>query len=642
MERYLYHQKLLVFRLGFVLLLFTLTRILFYIFNAHNFEIDSLGNGLLLFIAGIRFDLSAIFYLNILLILMHVVPGTFKDRSWYQLLGKIYFVVVNGGALGANFVDVKFFDFEHKRLTADMFSSVWLGADFSNMLPQFLHDYWYLFLLWFVVVASLWWLYPKAKTIDGKTQKLSSLKSLIIQIFAAIVILGLGILAGRGGLQMKPLRIITATTYTSAQNAGLVLNSPFTILQTLKKKEISGRKYFASTDEVKSHFNNSVEPDTVLVAKWDKPNVVVIILESFSSEYTGFFGGKKSYTPFLDSLAQHSWSFRNAYANGKRSIEAMPSILASLPALTDDAFITSRYGSNRFNSLPGMLSEMGYSTSFFHGGHNGTMGFDSFAGAAGIKKYFGKNEYRGPDGEDGGWGIYDEEFLQFFAEELTSFKQPFFSAVFTLSSHHPYTVPDRYKGQFEEGALPILKTIGYTDFALKHFFEEAKKQPWFAHTLFILTADHTAQPMGLYFGNKVGNYDVPLIFYYPGDPSFKGSSSIVAQQADIMPSVLQLVGYNKPFISYGNSLFNSTSTHFAVNYMSGIYQLIQGNYCLQFNGEKAIALFNYTEDSLLKRNLLLVKKDSAAAMEVKLKAIIQGYEEALESNALYIRPKLKN
>lgn len=637
MGSYFQIQKLLVFRLGLLLILFSLSRLLFLIFNVHNFEIYSIGAGIWLFIAGLRFDLSVILYLNLLFVIMHVIPGTFKNRRWYQLVGRIYFVVINGVALAANFVDIKFFDFEHKRLTADMFSSVWLGEDFSNLLPQFLSDYWYLFIMWGVVVASLWFFYPTLR-LKGKTgQAALTLKQVAVQVVCSTFILGLAVVAGRGGLQMKPIRIITATTYTSAQNAALVLNSPFTILKTLKEKEISGKKYFTSDEQVAAYFTNIVVPDSTAVGRWKTPNVVVIILESFSSEYTGFFGGNKSYTPFLDSLAQAGWSFKNAYANGKRSIEAVPSILASLPALTDDAFITTRYGSNEINSLPGILLKSGYSTSFFHGGYNGTMGFDSFAGAAEIQKYYGRNEYVGPSAEDGGWGIYDEEFLHFFADKLTSFKEPFFSAVFTLSSHHPYTVPERYKSRFKEGELPILKTIEYADFALQQFFKEAKKQRWYNNTLFILTADHTAQPMGRYFGNRVGNYDVPLVFFYPGDPSFTGVSNQVSQQADIMPSVLDLVGYKQPYVAYGNSVFNAKLPHFAVNYMSGVYQLIQGDYCVQFDGEKAIALFNYRQDSLLTQNRLLIDIDTAKAMEQKLKAIIQGYEEALENNSLYIK-----
>jgi len=273
-----------------------------------------------------------------------------------------------------------------------------------------------------VLVALMWVCYPRLKR--GHTPGVVTTLNYLKQGVVAVLILGVGVLSARGGFQMKPLRIITAATYTSAQNVALVLNSPFTIMQTMKKKEISGKIYFQDKADLLALYNPEQHFDSAS-ARWSKPNVVIFILESFSSEYTGFFGSNGGYTPFLDSIAAHSWAFQNAYANGKRSIEAVPSILASIPALIDDPYITTRYGSDRINTLPEFLREMGYNTSFFHGGHNGTMGFDAFAAAAGIEKYYGKNEYTGPNAEDGGWGIYDEEFLQYFSKELTSFKQPF-------------------------------------------------------------------------------------------------------------------------------------------------------------------------------------------------------------------------
>jgi len=638
MRHYLYHQRLLFLRLLLLLFAFSLSRLFFYLLNIHNFEIAGFGEGAGLFIAGIRFDLSAIVYLNLLFLVMHIAPGRFKDFRGYQLFLKLYFIIVNGLALATNFVDSKFYDFEHKRLTSDIFSSVWLGSDFKNMLPQFIRDYWYIILAWMVLVALMWVCYPRLKR--GHTPGVVTTLNYLKQGVVAVLILGVGVLSARGGFQMKPLRIITAATYTSAQNVALVLNSPFTIMQTMKKKEISGKIYFQDKADLLALYNPEQHFDSAS-ARWSKPNVVIFILESFSSEYTGFFGSNGGYTPFLDSIAAHSWAFQNAYANGKRSIEAVPSILASIPPLIDDPYITTRYGSDRINTLPEFLREMGYNTSFFHGGHNGTMGFDAFAAAAGIEKYYGKNEYTGPNAEDGGWGIYDEEFLQYFSKELTSFKQPFFTAVFTLSSHHPYTVPAKYEGVFPTGKLPILQTIAYADYSIRRFFEAAKKTSWYSHTLFIFSADHTAQPMGEYYGNKIGNYDIPIIFYYPGDTTFHGISNTVAQQADIMPTVLQLVGCERPFIGYGTSLFDTNSRHFAVNYISGIYQLIEGDYDLQFNGEKPIALYNYRKDSLLKKNLLDALPDTASLLANRLKAIIQGYEQNLDQNTLYVKHRVK-
>ena len=134
----------------------------------------------------------------------------------------------------------------------------------------------------------------------------------------------------------------------------------------------------------------------------EKPNVVLIIMESFSKEYSGYLNGNDGYMPFLDSLMQESLHFPNAFANAKKSLEALPAILASIPALMETPFVSSPYSANKINSLPRQLKNSGYHTSFFHGGINGTMGFDDFA------------------------------------RKLNTFPRPFFTCLFSLSSHHPY------------------------------------------------------------------------------------------------------------------------------------------------------------------------------------------------------------
>ncbi len=136
---------------------------------------------------------------------------------------------------------------------------------------------------------------------------------------------------------------------------------------------------------------------------------------------------------------QQGLTFTNAFANGKRSIEALPSILSSLPAIMDNAFVTSLYSSNPIESLAAILKNKGYQTSFFHGGKNGTMGFDNFTKLVGIDAYFGLNEYPNEEDYDGNWGIYDEPYLQYFCNQISLMKEPFFTSVFTLSSHHPYS-----------------------------------------------------------------------------------------------------------------------------------------------------------------------------------------------------------
>jgi len=199
-------------------------------------------------------------------------------------------------------------------------------------------------------------------------------------------------------------------------------------------------------------------------------------MESLGSEYTALAKDKQSLTPFLDSLADKSTQFVNAYANGKTSIKGIPAIVAGIPTLFDGSFTYSAYNANSFESIGSLLKKKGYSTSFYHGGNNGTMGFDVFAKAAGFDRYYGRNEYPNPVDYDGHWGIFDESFFQFFKAQLDQEKKPFATCFFSLSSHHPYTLPEKHKGRFKGNSLAIGASIQYADYALVQFFETAKKQ----------------------------------------------------------------------------------------------------------------------------------------------------------------------
>jgi phosphoglycerol transferase MdoB-like AlkP superfamily enzyme len=181
----------------------------------------------------------------------------------------------------------------------------------------------------------------------------------------------------------------------------------------------------------------------------NRENVMIIILESFGKEYIGYFNKGKGYTPFLDTLFTKSLVFKYSYANGKRSIDAMPAVLASIPALMSVPYVNTSYQSNNISSIGKLLNKEGYYTAYFHGGRNGTMAFDNFINVSGFGKYYGMNEYPDKSDFDGGWGISDEPFEQFMVREISRNKQPFCVALFTLSSHQPYHFPAKYKKQIQ-------------------------------------------------------------------------------------------------------------------------------------------------------------------------------------------------
>ena len=387
----------------------------------------------------------------------------------------------------------------------------------------------------------------------------------------------------------------------------------------------------------------------------NKDNIIIIILESFSSEYLGTGNSYKGYTPFLDSLAQEGIFFKNNFANGRTSMQAIPSILAGIPALMDEPLITSIYQANEIYGLGTILKQYGYQTSFFHGGINGTMGFDMFSKISGMDDYYGMNEY--PESEndyDGNWGISDEPFLQFFAKKLSQYDQPFFSAIFTLSSHQPYTIPEKYEGKFPKGELPIHESIGYTDHALKKFFETAKTKAWYNNTLFIITADHTQKSSEKVYQNIVGQYRVPLILFHPENKlptpkqSFIPTNRIrytnkwqvgqvmaemgrITQHADIMPGILDYLGFKTDKVAwFGNSFFNENCKGYAINYSAETYRLIHKDYYIELTTNGDSRLLHFGVGTAMESPDIKKK-----ALQKELKAYIQYFNNGLVENSLY-------
>jgi len=604
-----------------LLIIYQISRLLFFIFNYKQFTFDNTFFNLLKdFFFGLRFDIAAISIINILYVVLFIV---FINNNKAERFLKWFFVITNSVFLLIDFADIEYFKFTSKRSTFDLLKLISTGDDMKNVIFRFILDFWYIILFY----ATSIFLLVKFYAVNNFNHKIRPIPRIILVIsFVSLLFVSYR------GVEYRPLSIINASGYTRSENIPLVLNSSFTFIRTSFNKDIVYHKYF--TDENKKNKYFTAKRIFKNNKKFKNKNVVIFILESFGKEYTGYFNNYKGYTPFLDSLIKKSVRSKYSFANGKKSIEAMPSILSSLPSLMVNPFITSQYSTDNINSLAKILNKKGYITSFYHGGNNGTMGFDKFSKLAGVKKYYGRKQYPYPNKDyDGHWGIFDEPYLQYFANELNKSKQPFFATIFTLSSHHPYTVPEKYKNKFKGGTLDIYKAVEYSDFSLKRFFNKAKKMPWFKNTLFVFTADHTSISERPFYKTNYGTFCIPVFFYAPDDTNFCYQTNKIIQQIDIMPTVLDYLGYNKPFTAFGKSLL-SDKDNFAVNYINGIYQIIKDGYLLQFDGKKTIALYNIKNDSLLRNNIIKNNDSVSTSLENYLKAEIQTYNYRVANNKL--------
>lgn len=660
-----------------------------YILENYSYFAESVREGNLwnIFVAGAIFDTPGIFYTNLIYILLMLFPLHFKEREGYYRFCKWLFVTVNSAAFIANLADSVYFPYTMKRTTWDTLNEFSHESNLAGVFGVELGRHWYLVLLSVLVIWGMWKCYAMPGTSTtrrgGTRYYLLSVLGLVVAgctvaggirggwlnhwylyfialgigyfgwrqynagwrkrtVLLAVIAIAVMAVAPIGGWRhrdIRPIALSNANAYAGRPvEVSAILNTPFAMLRTVNSQSFVNPHYFADDSEAEKIFtpvHNPVPSDSVKLGDY---NVVVLILESFGEEYISELNrrvlGKDAtgYAPFMDSLARVSTRWMHTYDNGTKSIDAMPSILASIPKMGKPFVLTSS-AMNPIEGLPALLRDKGYETSFFHGARTGSMGFDGFSRLVGFENYYGREDFNDDsrfDGDrdfDGYWAIWDEPFLQYYALKMSEMKQPFMTTLFTASSHHPFRVPREYEGKFDKGTLPIHQTIGYSDHALRRFFETVSRQPWYNRTLFVITNDHTNARDHDEYRSDIGAFHGPLLLFDPSGRLSPGVREGIAQQIDIMPTVLGLIGYDKPYTAYGVDLMNTLPEDgWAVNFINDVFQLTKGGYVLQFDGKKSVGLYAI-DDHLMAKNMiddaeLRPVKDS---MERQLKALIQVY-----------------
>lgn len=641
-SRFRNDHLVLAYRLLAVMLVFTICRVLFWWFNRDIIANSSPFDAFSLYLGGIRFDLSAILYLNILFILLSIFPAPIRYKPWWQKAVFWSYILPNTVGIIANCADMEFYKFTLRRTTSSVFATFANEQNKATLLFRFVLDYAYLVIIAALLIAFLVYVFKKTAPQDNGRR---GWRFYGVNLLLMVGIVWVTISGMRGGFGMttRPITLSNAGEYVKdPSQIAIVLNTPFSIFRTYNKKSFERKAYFDNETTLNDVFPAVKQPNPSHPFRYD--NVVIFILESWGKENSGLLnpqlenGKYQGYTPFLDSLIKEGLSFKYSFANGKKSIDGMPSVLASVPSM-QTPYVLTHQSDNRINSIASLLKPKGYTSAFFHGAPNGSMGFNAFANIAGFDKYYGMTEYGNDADADGFWGIWDEEFFQYFARTMNDMKPPFVTALFSVSSHHPYKVPERYEGKLREGPLAIFRSVNYTDNALRLFFETASKMPWFQNTLFVFTADHT-QSHGWHeeYKNNTGYFSIPIVFYKPDGSLRHYDTQRVVQQIDIMPTILGYLGYDQPYVAFGNDIFSTPPENaFAVNYQNDAYQWFSGNHVLLSTGETVYGVYDFTVDPAMTRNIAAAQPELVARLENRLHGFIQQYNNRMLDNKLVIK-----
>ncbi|MES2801963.1 MAG: sulfatase-like hydrolase/transferase [Bdellovibrionota bacterium] len=581
-------RSVLIFTI-LLLALYLGIRILFLGWNFVQFRQFTAAELALSFLHGLRFDAVIVVPIVFISVLVLLIPNKFL-----RFFGLMTMTFGHAALLCGNFIDVELVNFMGRRFTR---SSLYLAGEGQNqnMLQYgFLAAATLFGLILFAVICYKMYLKIRLEIVR------STFKNKTISV---IMMIPFVIVLGRGGFQLKPISFVDAKILSHNYSHHLVLNTSFTFLKSFGKTSFKREKYFSETELLK-YLNPAQTTKKNEAQKASGYNLVIFIVESLSKEYLS-----PKRTPYFAELIKKGVYFDKSYANGRRSIEGIASILAGIPALMEEPFLNSEFATNEFMGLGQLFKKQKYNTSFFHGAKNGTMRFNVFTKASGFDHYFGKNEYPDLSQDDGFWGIYDDPFLQFTCQKMTDFSQPFASVVFTLSSHQPYKVPEDFDKTYlgENNEIPVLKSISYVDHAIKNYMECAKKQAWFDKTIFVFMADHTGPSLDPASSDFEQLFEIPILFYAKNTEILQGlNPNQYAQQIDLFPTINEL--FNLGYIN---------TNHLARSLYS--------------QGPKTIALYTDQHYELV---------GDTEKTENHLKAIKQYFSQGLYDNRLYF-PQVK-
>jgi phosphoglycerol transferase MdoB-like AlkP superfamily enzyme len=511
-----------------------------------------------------------------------------------------------------NLSDLGYYPITKKRMGSEILD---MTGEIPSLMSSYLISYWYLVVL-LLLLSYFSFMIFKKMLFNYKNQNIS----FSFKITNVLVLLILFFTIMRGGYGIRPFTPFDIPSLVDPKLQWLASNTPFQFIHTLENKNIKTENYF-SQEEAETIINYK---KSFVGKEFKKKNVLFIILESFCSERVGLYNPLiKQYTPFIDSLYSVSRTYMYGMANGRMTIDALPSVLSGIPSFMEKNYCYSNYSNNPIHGISSYLNSEGYTTAFFYGGVKTTFGFENFMNINFTHNYFDQRDFS-KTYENEGWGVDDHLYLQFIAKKLDSLPQPFCASLLTLSLHHPFPIPEPYKTKLDSIKDPVLKSMRYTDISLQLFFNSIKSQPWFSNSIIAFCADHTSGGFGHFETNSINEFAIPISFFAPNDTSFNKIQFQSISQIDMYPTILEYLGYNKPVNSIGHSALSSKS-HPTIQFAgNGIYHIFDFPYLLDFdnNLKKTVAFYKVNDNRTVTE--ITINKDFVEE-ETRLTNLVKAY-----------------
>ena len=526
---------------------------------------------------GTRVDIAVIFTFTAPLFLALILPFRFASHKIYRGFFGTLIGITIASIIFFNIGDILYFGFVNRHISNELSL---IGND-VGILFDMAKDYFLLqTIAGILLFVGIVYLYYKIFISEIKNQNIQKKQWLYLILVIVIAFLGI-----RGKVTGISFGTSDAFATNKVSSGNLALNGMFCFYRGGNKSNINHSainlkeaiknvKQTLASDKIKY-----VNPEYPMMRSYTntqkkKYNIVIVMIESFSAKYLDALSHNNyKVTPTLDNMAQDGILYTNFYANGQRSQEGITSIYAGLTQVV--GYENFGEGLELYNpSFLGKIAHKnGYTTIAMQSSDRGSFRVDKLSELAGFKDYYGAEDFPHTGKETGKphFGAWDGDMLRFLSSKLHTIKEPFISFCFTATTHAPYHLPGKKWEKYPHGANTeqgYLNTMFYVDSQIKEFMNKAKKEPWFDRTIFMFTADHVGHAELSEMLKKNTNekkhllpdFRIPLIIYAP--KIFKPhTSGLVASHNDIMPSIIDLLGWNSPFSTISQSLFDKSVKH---------------------------------------------------------------------------------
>lgn len=570
----------------FWMVFFFITRLIFFTFNLNEAAGLTVTDWFRIQLHGMKMDLSVTAYLLVLPFLFIIGTSFFRKPIFYRF-SNIYMSIVLPVLILVTMIDARLYRYWGFRL--DITPLIYLETPKEAFASVTFPDFFLPILIGIILLVIFLVLYRKIIAPVAKAFRPDYLISPVSFLILTVLL----VIPMRGGLGIAPLNVGSVYFHENMFANHAAINVNWNTVYSLTKKDKLTKKYRYFTVQKADSLFTELHPQssqTAKLLKTDRPNIILILMESFTSKIVEPLGGQPGITPNFNRLTKEGVLFTNFFANGDRSDKGIICVLSGYPAQPQNSIVKYANKSQKLPILIKDLKKNGYFTTFYYGGEIDFANFNSYFVFSGVDRLvtmddFDKSTFNAK------WGVHDHIMFERFEKDLDQMSSPFFATLLTLSSHEPFDVPMKPVFVGDNSETKFLNSAYYTDKCLGDFIAKAKQSKWWKNSIIIITADHGIRHPGKSPNHSIGKFKVPMLWLGGALNRTGIKVDAYSSQIDIPATVLSQLGISTGDYRFSKNIFGQMNREFAFYTFNNGFGFLTDSAKVVFGNDKKDFIF---------------------------------------------------